>query len=394
MGLRFRRSVRLAPGLRLNLGRRGASLSLGGRGASLNIGRRGVYGNVGLPGTGLSYRERLDRPSRSDGPRGAPRRDGPKDIRATLRLTDDGTLRLLDRHGQPLPDALRDVALRQHREAAVGLLERALAEHEAEQREILCPHLKTPPLSGVPRPYSEEPFPEPRPQEPVAPRGGFFAALFGIQARREARYRDALAAYRVAMGAWRAARANHEAAQGAARRAHERVLQGDPQAMEACFEVRLSRIVWPRETLVDFELDGDGLHADVDLPEIEDLPRGEVRLRRRDLCLETTEKGPVALRRDYQTHIHSIGFRLAGEAFAALPTLRQVIASGYSQRRSRATGAIEDEYLFSVRIGRPDWERIDFDHLDVIDPIQALERFELRRDMSTTGVFRPIEPFA
>ena len=61
MGLRFRRSIRLAPGLRLNLAKRGGSVSVGGGGASLNIGRDGTRGTVGLPGTGLSYRENISR---------------------------------------------------------------------------------------------------------------------------------------------------------------------------------------------------------------------------------------------------------------------------------------------------------------------------------------------
>jgi hypothetical protein len=64
MAFRFRRSIRLAPGLRLNVGKRGVSVSAGVRGASISVGRRGVYGNVGVPGTGLSLRERIDRPSK------------------------------------------------------------------------------------------------------------------------------------------------------------------------------------------------------------------------------------------------------------------------------------------------------------------------------------------
>ena len=60
MPLRFRRSLRLLPGVKLNLSKTGTSVSLGGRGATVNISKRGVYGSVGLPGTGLSFRERLD----------------------------------------------------------------------------------------------------------------------------------------------------------------------------------------------------------------------------------------------------------------------------------------------------------------------------------------------
>lgn len=60
MGFRFRRSLTLFPGVRLNLSRSGVSVSLGRPGASVSVGKRGVRGNVGIPGTGLSYSTRLD----------------------------------------------------------------------------------------------------------------------------------------------------------------------------------------------------------------------------------------------------------------------------------------------------------------------------------------------
>ena len=56
MGLRFRRMVRVLPGMHLNLSQRGLSTTLGAAGLSMNLGRHGVRPNVGLPGTGLSYR--------------------------------------------------------------------------------------------------------------------------------------------------------------------------------------------------------------------------------------------------------------------------------------------------------------------------------------------------
>jgi hypothetical protein len=61
MGFRFRKSIKLFPGVRLNLSKGGMSTSIGRPGATINIGKRGVRGTVGLPGTGLSYSEILDR---------------------------------------------------------------------------------------------------------------------------------------------------------------------------------------------------------------------------------------------------------------------------------------------------------------------------------------------
>lgn len=68
MGFRFQRRITLFPGVRLNLSLSGVSLSLGPRGASITVGKRGVHGNAGLPGTGLSYRTRLDKPAGREAP--------------------------------------------------------------------------------------------------------------------------------------------------------------------------------------------------------------------------------------------------------------------------------------------------------------------------------------
>jgi Protein of unknown function (DUF4236) len=55
MGLRFRKSIKVLPGVRLNLGLRGASLSFGGRGVTYNVGAKGSRVTLGIPGSGLSY---------------------------------------------------------------------------------------------------------------------------------------------------------------------------------------------------------------------------------------------------------------------------------------------------------------------------------------------------
>ena len=55
---RFRRSFRLLPGVRINLGKRSTSMSVGVRGAHVTFGGpSGTRATVGLPGTGLSYTE-------------------------------------------------------------------------------------------------------------------------------------------------------------------------------------------------------------------------------------------------------------------------------------------------------------------------------------------------
>ena len=59
MGFRFQKRISLFPGIRLNLSKSGASVTLGKPGLSVNLGKGGATGNVGIPGTGLSYREKI-----------------------------------------------------------------------------------------------------------------------------------------------------------------------------------------------------------------------------------------------------------------------------------------------------------------------------------------------
>ena len=56
MGFRFRRSVKILPGIKLNMSKKGvSSVSIGRAGATMNINRKGTKTTVGIPGSGLSY---------------------------------------------------------------------------------------------------------------------------------------------------------------------------------------------------------------------------------------------------------------------------------------------------------------------------------------------------
>lgn len=55
MPWRFRRSVKILPGVRWNIGKKGSSVTIGGRGLKTTMGHGKVRQTVGIPGTGLSY---------------------------------------------------------------------------------------------------------------------------------------------------------------------------------------------------------------------------------------------------------------------------------------------------------------------------------------------------
>src|SRR5690606_39284991 len=59
MSFRFRKRIKIIPGIYLNLSKSGVSTTIGPRGASVSIGKRGSYLNLGVPGTGISYRKKF-----------------------------------------------------------------------------------------------------------------------------------------------------------------------------------------------------------------------------------------------------------------------------------------------------------------------------------------------
>lgn len=60
MGLRYRKRVKVAPGVYLNLSKSGVSTTLkAGKGVSVSMGKNGTYLNTGIPGTGLYSRQKI-----------------------------------------------------------------------------------------------------------------------------------------------------------------------------------------------------------------------------------------------------------------------------------------------------------------------------------------------
>lgn len=113
MSFRFRKSISLLPGLRLNVGTSGASLSAGVPGASVNIGRNGATATLGLPEAGLSYTRALTSRAHSDSPASGRRSEASNAQSAAV----DASLSGEERRAQLLPSAIAVVENPKVREA-------------------------------------------------------------------------------------------------------------------------------------------------------------------------------------------------------------------------------------------------------------------------------------
>lgn len=432
MGFRFRKSFKIAPGIRVNLGKKGlSSVSIGPRGASMSIGSQGKHANIGIPGTGLSFRHKIDSKSNS--------REEQRLLRAqeklekaerrqealskvSLKLNENGSINILNAFNDPLSRADMKLMWEQQGDTILEWLDNEAEQINGDVELLENIYYDTPsPNSSVE--YSAKEYYLPVPEKPIIPNKpekielpslGFFASFFKSKKdayqqkiedlekqhqqhlkKWEAIKKDKDTKYLQELEHWQIEKQEYEAKEKYFEENFFELLKTDTQFMEYFLEEVLHSLEWPRETIVSYDLDNDGtvIWIDVDLPEIEDLPQKIANIAATGRKLNIKNKAKKQLQLEYAKHIHGIAFRLIGSGFATLPKSTTIIISGYSQRLDPATGKINDDYLFSYKVDRTSFERIDFNALEQVDPIEALDVFEHRKKMTATGIFKPIEAF-
>ena len=399
MGFRFRKSISILPGVRVNLSNGTPSLSVGPRGASVSFGSRGTYANLGVPGTGLSYRTRLDRSARS-------RSGGSTQSDPALRhALEEEVLALMS-----AVHAITNI----HELTPDTSTGTKLAELESLYlRNLMEPFQIPAPVRPV-KPESQVMPAQPEKNEGV----GFLGKLFETESARTARHAEnllrweqeladtvrenalQLQRYQQQRAAWAEQYANwqHEANEHTVKlkssqsNAQQQFLS-DSAWFESVLSEVLSQTEWPRETLVTFEVKPEQsvVMLDADLPEIEDMPDKIYSVNARGTEITEKAMSQKAQRENYARHVHGCLMRLAGIAFYALP-FDTVIISGFTQRISKRTGYLEDEYIISCQCNRQVMENLNFMGIQNVDPVEALNSHTVIRKMSSTFIFQPIEP--
>jgi len=377
MAFRFRKSIKIAPGVRLNVGKTGGSFTVGKRGATVNFGKRGIHGNVGIPGTGLSYRSKIADISSVSQNRKSPDRvssakAGQIEMQISLALQEDGSVTFKDEQGNILSEDYVRQAKSQNRGMITNWLQDNAGEINGEIASLVNIHLTTPSpdteIIFTPERFTEqEPVPPsnnfivPQPRKPILKKYGLLARNINMFRKSiDKRNRELQKNYKYQLKRWELGKSKFESNYVVEyqeylekleqyRRAESEFNESqekrkifieeerltNPTAMQEFLAETLQSINWPRETLVSYEViyGGKVVLLDVDLPEIEDMPDQQVRVNKKDLKLTYTDISETQRRKNYITHIHAIGFRLIGELFVSLPTVIGVVFSGYSQRR-------------------------------------------------------------
>ena len=279
MGIRFRKSIKLAPGVRMNLSGSGISFGLGPRGASINIGKRGTYLNTGIPGTGLYAREKIGGSNKTSNNSTS----NLIKVTITVAVTDDGTIDFRDSNGNSLPPHLINAAKKQQGDVIQGLIRKKCEEINGQIEAIGEIHLYTPDPSIKPQ-YQFQEFLELQPTPPIPRKAGFFDKLFGSRHEKiEKENKVNESKFIKEMTKWQEEKEKFTRSELQRKKLIENDIYTDAEAMENFLEENLQSIIWPRETIVETEILNNGLQVfiDVDLPEVEDMPNKKATVPQR-----------------------------------------------------------------------------------------------------------------
>lgn len=405
MAFRFQRRITLAPGVRLNLSKRGVGVSVGPQGASLSIGPSGAHAHAGIPGTGLAYRTKLKskatQPSSSRRASSTSRSEGKssgfseaEDVNLYMVVDDEGNVEYQWPNGQPLSN--QDIRIiRRQGEAIIRERLQIICDQRNEAIDALGQlHWSTP--CPETRGYTPQPFDETPPKAPAALKMTWWQRLLpATRNRLEVEHAQRQQAFDSAYRQWEKRKADFDAAEFARQQREETGVYTDMDAMQQALRERLEAIEWPRETQIDFDLGSDEstIAVDIDLPNEDVMPDHFWQMPAKALKLSPKKLSATRQRKLYRDLVHGVAFRVIGAVFARLPNVKEARVSGYRQVIDAATGGEHDQYLFSIKVSREQWQRIHFDHLQQVDPVAAVEAFSLRRNMTKTGIFRDIAPF-
>lgn len=452
MALRFRKTVKLGPGIKLNFSKSGVSTTVGPRGLTTTIGKSGVYRNVGIPGTGISYRSKVGSKKSAKRRTGAVSRAAsagttvPKAVRewqaytgksnpgVELHINELGEIGFRDESGIEIldPELIAIIKrtpqykdqlplLKEKQRSEVAGMVEAMEQQNSTFIKVyhLSPHvykrryfeaqLETlRPVRYVPQPYSTP-----------APTADDIRAWLLKEANDNVsgapwKRRKLVEQYvnehwsersSYAMSRWQAEKSafdSSEAGKAAQlnaeylaeyevlKESYEKALEGDADYIEAASEQWALACELPVEIATQFEYRPEShcLMVDLDLPEIEDLPT-ESATQLANGNLKIKEKSQKALRADYSECVFGLAVFVAANLFNSSPEINEVVVSGYTQRRNKA-GDVIDDYIYSIRFLRDRFYFLDYSKMD---PEAFCMEFENRCNVTATKIFKAIEPF-
>ena len=413
MSFRYHKRIKICKGLYLNVSKSGVGLSLGQRGASLSVGSRGTYSNLGIPGTGISYRERIDNTSGSDNS------SSKTTVHYHIEIDDAGveTVVLKDTSGAIITDEriIRIVKKNDTFKAALESTRVNKQKEIAERTERLYEIYK-----NADKIVSEEQVVEEMNQLKLGeyeakeysvkvPERLDFYAEAEAKARREIKtikfwtlkkLRKAYALkemeeeFNKATLRWEEDKKEFDKKEqeykqkrdaeylqdfNARKDIYEKILNGDENYIAETLDNILSEVKLPVAISVDYKIQGTCVNLDLDLPEIEDYPKTKSTLLASGK-VSVKNKTQLELNTDYAMSVTGLAYYFAAVIFNISPKISNVKIGGYTQRINQKTGNEENQYVYWVNFDRKTFATLN---IAALNPILGLDNFKNQKDITS-----------
>ena len=436
MAARFRKSLKISKGVKVNFSKSGASLSLGGRGHGVTFGGSGTHAHVGIPGTGISYNTKTGGHSSSGSSHKAA--SSKTSVRArnqvVIRMNEKGRVVIENGNGIEITDqaVLRRIKstpqykdlVAQLNEQRKSLIEETVHDSEMENERFINIYKLSASVDtlssfqkrlneihpveyikveyDVPAPTKESIRDELTKEAEATVKG----SIFKIGKLRKQYVEDNIEQrYSAEISSWEAERdaflrsqdeekllADKAAAEECEQQKQfmHSLIDGNESAVCEVFDSWLADLELPVEINASYEWNQENgtMLLDVDLPEIEDLV--QTKLVKSDAGnLKEKKKTQSELREEYSTLVFGLAIFIASNAFNVSPAIKRVLISGYTQRRDK-NGDIKDDYIYSIKFTRDQFEQRDPSQIAPKDFCFAAEN---RCNITTTMLFKAIVPF-
>ena len=415
--MRFRKSVSLMKGVKLNASKSGVSFTVGGKGISLNVGKKGVFLNTSIPGTGLYDRKRIDTLITDKLGIGKKKKETAKENKVpdfTMALNEEGEVVIENESGRAITSETTLRAIRQteeYKETYGELMDAYLKQINAATEAFTHIYKLAADVSATgahkagaismpkgkvfeePKPTRESILPALEAEaEKEAERFPFYSRKLKkrqyVQQQMEVFYARALDEWEARKAAFEGENDDLALALPAAASADQAVT---PDFIEQQINSWLSTLELPVDFSLQYDYDENSgvLWVDLDLPEIEDIPT-EKAVEYKSGQVKAKEKSQKELRQDYVTCVFGLAVFFASYLFCLSPHIGQQVISGYTQRRDDRTGEMTDNYIYSIVFDRDAFEK---GRHKKSEPFAFCNGFRNRVNLLATSELKTIEPY-
>ena len=436
MGLRFRRSVKICKGVRLNFNKNSWGMSVGGRGYGYSFNSKGRQTkHVGIPGTGLSYVTSSSPKSSYSKSRA---KSQPTIVQTTIRLhmDDDGNMTYFYPNGTQITDqslinkikrtdefkAEKDRMQREHNQE---MLDKVI-EHNKTNNDLININKLCPEKILIEQDYIDElnnlkvdeyqkrEFDIPMPTEEsvkadllkIATKEIKSMAVWSLKKKREEYVNNKFdEIYKIRYDYWLKQKKEFDGNEKELEVENNKkfkeefektkeylknIIAGDEECVCNDIDLWFSELEMPFECNIsyDYRKNENLLLIDLDLPEIEDFPNQKaVQLANGNMKLK--DKTQTELYCDYKNYVFGLALFVVGHIFNISPKIHKIIISAYTQRRDKK-GQINDDYVYSIKFVRDKLSEMD---LIKGDSFNMCMNFENRCNVNANNSLKAIEPY-